>query len=206
VRSNDTDAIVGLYYDNGTTDGIPLHFTSATGGGDISFVSTFTLSDYVARQPVPASNVSMRGRVSPGRPLIVGFIVPGEPVPPRVGNNPTPGTKFQEVMIRVVGPSLASFGITDLWADPDFQLYKGSSLAVVDEAHSGDWTARTPYGLPERAGLEKIFSYCGAFPLIADSKDAVDVVRLTAGSYTVVCNPAAGDLGGEVIIEVYFLP
>jgi hypothetical protein len=91
-------------------------------------------------------------------------------------------------------------------ADPDFQLYHGGIVADVDEAHSDDWQARTPNGPTGPGGLEKIFTYIGAFPLIAGSKDAVDVVRLTPGAYTVVCNLPAGAQGGEVLVEVYFLP
>ena len=32
------------------------------------------------------------------------------------------------------------------------------------------------------------------------------VVRLPPGAYTIVCNAPAGDPGGDVLIEVYFLP
>jgi hypothetical protein len=42
-----------------------------------------------------------------GNPLIVGFIVPGVSAKPRVLVVPASGEKSQEVVIRVVGPSLA---------------------------------------------------------------------------------------------------
>ncbi len=44
------------------------------------------------------------------------------------------------------------------------------------------------------------------FPLITCSKDVVDAVRLNPSAYTIVCVTAAGDAGGEALIEVYFLP
>ena len=105
----------------------------------------------------------------------------------------------REVLIRVVGPSLASFGVTGVWSDPDFALYRETTPAQVNEGHY----ANGPGG---NSGFQKIFTVVGAFPLLPGSKDAADIVRLDPGAYTIVCNPSAGDPGGEALIEVYFLP
>lgn len=213
-RTSDTEALIRLTHDDGTQRNLPLTFTSPTGGGwvDVINPSSFFLTDLAAARAVPARNVSLRGRVAPGSPLIAGFIVPGgRPADPLAGWHryiPPPGEKFQEVLIRVVGPSLAAFGLTDAWRDPDFSLYRENAPAIVYQTHNPDWEGGTGLGQsPETGqGLRKIFSYLGAFPLAANAKDAADVVRLTPGAYTIVCQAPAGDTGGEALIEVYFLP
>ncbi len=208
-RVNDTIGDIYLSFDDGTVGGLSLTFTSPTGGGNIGVsVSTFFFTELAAAQVAPARNISMRGRVSPGQPLIVGLIVPGASPAAQIEAVSPFGDRTQEVMIRVVGSSLRAFGITNGWPDPDFQLYQGNALAEVDEGHNPDWEGGIGESLSLNSGkgLTKIFSYLGAFPLLAGSKDAVDVVRLKPGAYTVVCNPPANDPGGEVLIEVYFLP
>jgi hypothetical protein len=98
--------------------------------------------------------------------------------------------------------------VSGVWADPDFQLYQGPAPANPKEVHDGHWSVQ-PFsgGLPSAAaGFQKIFDYLGAFPLLAGSKDAADVLRLAPGAYTVVASAGAGDAGGEALLEVYTLP
>ena len=93
-------------------------------------------------------------------------------------------------------------------ADPDFVIYQGGGLrAYVRESSGGDWCA-TPLGsgVSPEAGLRKIFSYLGAFPLVSGSKDAAEVVRLAPGVYTLMTALAPSDPGGEAMIEIYVLP
>lgn len=213
TRTGESTATLGLVYGDGTTDNRTLTFASAAGGIANGFYS-FWLTDPVTAQTAPANNLSMRGRISPGHPLIVGFIVPGDAsaTSPNL-STPPPGIIPREVLIRAVGPSLTAFNVSDLWADPDFQLYRGSAPATVTAAHYGDWcvpvtssfVAPTPSPDTE-AAYRRIFSYVGAFPLLSGSKDAADVVRLNPGAYTIVCTAAPGDAGGEALVEVYFLP
>ena len=155
----------------------------------------------------------MRGEVRPNRPLICGFVVP------QFGSSPEGdlyGNNAPEVLVRVVGPSLAEFDVGDLWADPDFGLFRNGNpyqqawlLTEVD--YYGDWwTSYMSSGTEVISGqvsaLERIFDQVGAFPLLERSKDAVQVERLPAGAYTVVAQAEEGDPGGEALIEVYFLP
>jgi hypothetical protein len=107
-----------------------------------------------------------------------------------------------------VGPSIAQFGVTNTWADPDIQLYQGSSLADVAQVHYSDWIVSPEGGMLTSPvpGFQRLLAQTGAFPLLEGSKDAAAVFRLSPGNYTVVANPSAGDAGGEVLIEVYFLP
>lgn len=214
TRTGDTTATVDLNLSDGSKEALRLTFTTANGGSDGSFA--FWLSDRAAATTAPAVNISMRGQVTAGHPLIVGFVVPGDTT---TGTTnifvPPSGVTPREVLIRVVGPSLAVFGLTGMWADPNFQLYRGNTPAAVAEMHYADWCAETrsvdqpaTSSSSTEAAFRKIFNspLVGAFPLLSGSKDAADVVRLNPGAYTIVCNAAAGDAGGEALVEVYFLP
>ena len=204
ARTSDLDATIVLSEPGGTLfDNFPsssgtaksftfhLHFlTESTGLDQIG--PSFALVDPNANQSAPAINASLRGTVAAGHPLVAGFVIPGTGVAIE---------KTRDVLIRVVGPALGQFGVTGFWADPDFQIFHGSNPAVAG-AHFSDW-AQTPFSIDP---LLKIFALSGAFALPAISKDAVAVVRLEPGNYTVVASAAPGDPGGEVLIEIYFLP
>lgn len=213
TRTGDATATVNLNLADGSKETLSLTFTSPSGGSDGTL--GFSFSDLTLAPSAPANNISMRGRVSAGHPLIVGFVVPGDasvPVPNVFV--PPVGVHQREVLIRVVGPSLAAFGLTDTWADPDFQLFRGAAPAAVSAVHYADWCVppnTSPATQPDagtEAAFRKIFNspLVGAFPLVSASKDAADVVRLNPGAYTIVCTAAPGDAGGEALVEVYFLP
>lgn len=203
-RIDDTTAYVDLNYDDGTKGTFPIP-------SDAIFASdqaTWQLTDATTLAPV--TNLSLRGRVTPGHPLIAGLVIGGTPKP-QTQFVPAAGELRREVLIRVVGPGLASFNVDGVWADPDFQLFSGVSPAEVNEAHYGDWTVPPHHGNiasdpVTETEFRKIFKAVGAFPLASGSKDAAAVVRLNPGAYTIVCTAPAGDAGGEALIEVYLLP
>jgi hypothetical protein len=178
-----------------TIGGTMIDLTLATSSsGQVSYTKNsatftgsfhFTAADRIAT--APASNMSVRGNVSRGHPLIAGFVVPG--------------AHATDVLIRVIGPSLAQFGVTDAWADPDFVVYRGSARASLG-AHHANWSADTS----ATTSLQQMFASTGAFDLPLDSKDAVAVIRLGPGAYTIVSQLANGDAGGEALGEVYMLP
>jgi hypothetical protein len=216
-RTDAASAAVDLHYDDGTTETLDLRFTEENGSSGGSIV--WGISDLSGATFAPAaSNVSMRAQVTSGRPLIVGFVIPGTPNNSS-GFTPPFDSHQRELLIRVVGPSLTAFGLTSVWADPDFQLYRGSALANPNQIIYHDWgvlpgSALSISPTPDQpdanteAAFRKIFNspLVGAFPLMAGSKDAAAIVRLPPGAYTIVCNAAPGDAGGEALVEVYFLP
>lgn len=219
IRSGENTAAVTLNFDGGGTETIALEFTKAEGGGseaNPSASTSFSLYPLPSPEIVPMTNVSMRGRVEPGRPLITGFVIPGAAIAaPSNSFSPAAGAKQREVLIRAVGPTLSKFGVSGAWANPDFQLVPQEGIVSGNNnVHFDDWA-----GLPTlptqsarmvdaaaEAGLKKIFDRVGAFELPSGSKDAVQVARLNPGAYTIVASALTGDVGGEVIIEVYFLP
>jgi hypothetical protein len=191
---------------NGKADSLTLALTFADSVSGSVFVppsdilpmattrGNFYLTDATSTQLKPVANVSMRGNVAFGHPLIAGFIVPGD------------SQHSVDVLVRVVGPSLAQFGITGAWADPDFQLYYHSVILAAQffwtDAHVANWSQSAA----ATATFSKLFGYLGAFPLLAGSKDAASIMRLPAGDYTVVASATTNDPGGEALVEIYFLP
>lgn len=168
-------------------------FSRSPGGrfGEFSLTKLSTIQ----RQPVP--NISVRGSISADRPFIAGYVIQGD---------------YKDVLIRVVGPSLRTFGVNAPWANPRFDIYRGGSPTAIGGppgprrdaiAHYDDWSSDSS----AVDGLRKLSAYVGAFPLEMGSQDAVGVTpRYPPGAYTVVCSLATGEAGGEALIEVYFLP
>ncbi len=210
TRVSDTTATLTLNEPGGTLFSIPILPGSPTPTKSVTFQLNFQsaatgeaaygffgLADANANQSAPAINLSLRGTVAPDRPLIAGFVIPGTGFAVK---------DSRDVVIRLVGPSLGQFGVTGAWAAPDFQIYRGAQLEPIG-AFNGNRTQ--PGFLSPLIGsqaLAKIFAAAGAFPIPFGTKDAISVVRLPPGAYTVVCTPAATDAGGEALIEVYFLP
>lgn len=126
-------------------------------------------------------NLSARNRVGTGNDiLIAGFFVAG--------------TGTQRVLIRAVGPTLATLGVGNVLADPQLEVTDaatGTRLAAND-----NWDA----------ALAPVFAQVGAFALPSASKDSAVVVNLAAGrSYTVQVSGVANTVG-EALVEVYEVP
>lgn len=120
--------------------------------------------------------------------MISGFVVSSE------------GSKT--VLIRVVGPTLGSFGVTEALADPQLTLFGRASGATTDSAllTNDNWS--------EHAGAAttaSTASQVGAFALPNGSKDAALVATLPPGSYTVQATGTGGTTG-VALIEIYVLP
>lgn len=124
-------------------------------------------------------NLSSRQRIVAGdttRGAIAGFVV--------AGTTPRP------MLVRAVGPGLASFAVTDPLANPRLQIFDAASRIT---AENDDWNAS-----PEvTAAAER----AGAFRLGATSLDAAVMVTLAPGAYTAQVTAATGS--GVVLLEVY---
>lgn len=123
-------------------------------------------------------NVSVRKNLGTG--LTVGFVLGG--------STPT------RVLIRVVGPGLAVFGVPDTVVDPQLNLFAGANKI----GENNDWAGT--------AQLTAAFGSVGAFGLPgAASKDAALLVSLPPGNYSVQAAGAAGTTG-VALVEVYEVP
>lgn len=123
-------------------------------------------------------NVSTRLRAASGDSVpIAGFAV-------RDGS--------KRVAVRVLGPTLAQFGVPDVLANPTLQLVRSSDNATLatndnwqDDASSAAALSAAGLGLPNA-------SECGT------------VQTLAAGNYTAVVR-GVGDTAGNCLVEVYDL-
>src|ERR1019366_9464184 len=82
TKTGDSLATIKLVYDEGIPLILNLTFTSAAGDSGIGTLpvegpSTFQLDEIAPAPLIPMTNVAVRGRPSPGHPLIAGFVIPG---------------------------------------------------------------------------------------------------------------------------------
>lgn len=104
------------------------------------------------------------------------------------------GTTPKRVLIRAVGPTLRAFGVTDAIADPQLEVYRGSTMVEQND----NWGGGEVYS--------GIFSRVGAFGFAdPESRDAVLFTVLDPGAYTVVVSGANGT-SGVGLVELYEVP
>jgi hypothetical protein len=144
-------------------------------------------------------NVSSRyDLVAGGLPAIVGFGVTA---------SPDAAAARPKVLIRVVGPSLAKFGVPSPLADPTARLYDANGK----EISMGKFFPQVIYpdgSTPEsryRASLAELAKRLGAFAIPTDGSEFVELMDLSAGVYTVHATSKSGK-GGTVLVEVYQVP
>jgi hypothetical protein len=134
--------------------------------------------------PVPAgrlANVAARVQLRAGDgPAVVGVVLSGQ------------GTRT--VLVRAVGPGLATLGVNGGVPDPAVRLYRGQTVLLENE----DWDA------PGATASVGAFAAAGAFALPAASRDAALVATLAPGDYSVHASARPGT-GGTLILEVYDL-
>ena len=144
-----------------------------------------TLAASLAAQEPRLANVSTRTRVGTGADVLTtGFYING--------------TAPKQVVIRAVGPSLASFGVTDMLADPQLTIFGPNSVTNV-VASNDNWGTPVGSATPVTAAT---FASVGAFALPAGSRDAAVVAMLAPGSYTAQVS-GVGNTTGTAIVEVY---
>jgi sugar lactone lactonase YvrE len=108
------------------------------------------------------------------------------------------GTTSLRVLVRVAGPSLAGFGLSDWLADPRLELFDGTGRSLAANDNWGDRGSA--------AEASAAFAQAGAFAF-ADptSKDAALLATLGPGAYTVQVRGAEAR-SGLVLVEVYEVP
>ena len=99
------------------------------------------------------------------------------------------GESPKRVMLRGIGPSLATFGIPDAMPDPVLELFdtSGATLAFNDDWHSA-----------QRQTIQET----GLAP--TNDREAALVTTLSPGSYTVVVKDASNS-SGVALFELYDL-
>jgi hypothetical protein len=163
---------------------VTLTFTSDTGGtfaatysGGGTQAGTFAINS--AGYAPPLSDVSTLTTLAAGGTATTGFYVAGGV--PRM------------VLIRAVGPGLASFGVAGTLSSPTLTLWNENSGTMI--VAGGSTTAST----------QSIMSAVGAFALQVGSKDSVIVTTLNPGGYAARVQGGSGSDSGIVLLEVYYL-
>lgn len=130
------------------------------------------------------SNLSTRAVVGTG----IGVLTPGLVIG---GNAPV------RLLVRAVGPTLATFGVRETIAQPTLTVLTQAGTTLA--ANTG-WTTS---GLA--ADIRAAATRVGAFPLLERSADSALIVTLQPGAYTVRV-AGVGDTTGEALVELYVLP
>lgn len=156
-------------------------FTVGVTGGDEGICLTEVYLDS-SESTSPLVNLSIRARSGAGDDgVIAGFVVIGE------------GT--QRMLIRAVGPGLASFGVSGAMPDPELSVNSGGHPVAADESTPADILA---------AEIE-----AGAFPSDLAAGDDAMVLYLEPESYYYgggVYTAVVKGSPGIVLLEIYALP
>ncbi len=145
------------------------------------FQSDFNTPQFVAIEPVQHHllNISTRGTVQGGNDvLIAGFTI---------GGNGPVGTS---ILIRALGPSLSSFGITSPLADPVIELRDSSGTLL---ASNNNW----------KDSQQAAILASGLAP--SDDSESAILTTLNGGAFTAIVGSANGE-PGTTVVEVYNLP
>jgi sugar lactone lactonase YvrE len=128
--------------------------------------------------------VSTRAQIGTGSDILVaGFVIEG--------------TAAKTVLVRAVGPTLGSFGVTNALADPRLDLYAAGQS--VTQIYSNDNWGGDAQLVTAAAGS-------GAFALAgAASRDAALLVTLAPGTYTARVS-GVGNTTGIALLEIYEVP
>ena len=150
-------------------------------GENVNAVDETTTVYYQRGADTRLTNLSTRANVGTGDNIeIAGFVIDG--------------SDDKEVLIRGVGPGLASMVESDTLEDPILTLYNESSEVV---ASNDDWSSNA-----DKTDIIELSLDVGAFELDVDSTDAVIHTTLSPGLYTVHLSGA--DAGtGLALAEVY---
>jgi Tol biopolymer transport system component len=184
LTANSLDAVVLAQLDPGA---YTAQVSGVGGRTGVALVELYDVDSVAAFAPQKLINVATRGVVGTGEnQLIAGFVVNG--------------TTTKKVLIRGVGPTLTSLGVTGALADPVLQLIqtKGSARTVVRE--NDNWETGNDVALITAATTK-----AGAFPLTSGSKDAVLLLNLPPGTYNATVSGVSGTTGVG-LVEVYEVP
>ncbi len=177
-------------YDNGGPS-VACRFLGIRVGEGPKLTHIFSSSAYAPGSEQALVNISTLAKVtSADDSLVSGFVISG--------------SANRNVLIRAVGPTLASFGVADAMKFPQLAVYRGEDLVAANSGWALDAANRAADGAAVR--LTAAFDRAGAFRLIDESShDAALSLSLSPGAYTVRVKSGDGS-PGSTLLEVYDLP
>ena len=171
AASNDTALLQSL--NTGSYTAIVSGANSSTGAAMVEIYDA---------DPTGASsrlvNISARGMVGTGSSIMTsGFVITG--------------ATTETLLIRAVGPTLASYGVSGVLAQPTLTVYNAAGVSVASNTVWGGGSA-----------LSSAMTQVGAFTLPTTSADSAVLVTLPAGAYTVQVSGVNGATG-NALVEIY---
>ncbi|MSU51470.1 MAG: hypothetical protein EXS37_20680 [Opitutus sp.] len=182
----------GLLMAGATNASLAINAAAAANAGDYEVIVTDAngpLTSRLARLAVEAPrpgrivNLSVRATArGPSSPLIVGAVVAG-------------GSK--QVLVRGIGPALATFGVTGTLVDPRLEIHATVDGRDTVVASNNDWGAGGA-----AAALRATFSSVGAFDIAdATSRDAA-LVTMIDSARTIHISDST-ERSGVALVELY---
>jgi hypothetical protein len=170
--TNDLESAIDAVLTPGAYTGIIRGKDNSTG---IGLIEVYDLDTTAASK---LSNISTRGFVgsTPGDAIIAGFILGNQNAPDRV-------------VIRGLGPSLASSGVPNTLQNPTLELHNGDGTLLFT---NNDWQDN-PSNAAEVAAA-------GLAP--SNSLESAIAVTLPPGAYTAIL-AGLGNTTGNALVEVY---
>jgi photosystem II stability/assembly factor-like uncharacterized protein len=165
-------------FNNGIADndGVVLTSSIREQGAKVVFASMTTGIYVLDQRPPRLANISTRGQVQTGFDVMIGgFVISGS----------APKT----VVIRAIGPSLATFGVTGALANPTLQLVRSSDNATI--ATNDDW------GTAANAAQITASGFAPSHP-----QESAMYLTLQPGAYTAIVS-GVGNTSGVGLVEVY---
>jgi streptogramin lyase len=148
------------------------------GKQDTTGVGLLEIYDLGAGVGPELANISTRGFVDTGsNVMIAGFIIASN------------GGASSQVIVRALGPSLGSFGITDPLADPMLELHDGNGTLI---GSNDNW----------KSDQEAAIAATGLAP--SSDAEAAILITLAPGGYTAIQSGKDGGTGVG-LVEVYNL-
>jgi hypothetical protein len=170
-------------YDNGGPS-VACRFLGMKVGEGVKMAHIFS-SSAAGTKDHALVNISTLARINgPDDSVISGFVISS--------------SSARNVLVRAVGPTLSSFGVSEALPEPVLSVYQGEKLI---NSNAG-WTTSTR----SVGELSDAFDRAGAFRLSSeDSRDSAMVLSLEPGAYTVEVKSGNGR-PGSALLEVYDLP
>lgn len=162
-----------------------LHLHPQSGSTGVALIEVYRVPE--EQDSGELLNLSFRARTTPGDDTaIAGFVV----------RDPAEFGRPLRVLLRAVGPTLATQGITTPIPNPILTVYDRSGEVV---ATNDDWALNNTSG--DQTTLTAAMQQTGAFALPATSKDAALLLDLPPGAYSM---HATGGTG-VVLLEIYIV-
>lgn len=179
LTTGSNDAAIWIATDPGA---YTVQLSSTSGAGGIALIEAYDTS--LPGTPGRYVNLSVRGRTGEGAgTLLAGFVITG--------------SGLQNVLVRGIGPTLQSFGVSDAIAHPRLALRHTADGRETVLASNAGWGGADIL----RRASERV----GAFALPVDSRDAAVIMALPPGSYTAEVTNDSGS-AGTALVEIYAVP